>query len=121
MPVIKRAKKLPEPAINKNHLVFPVLSDQVKIAPAPATDASKTGQAVKPGQPVKIKVKSTRTPCQYIEWPLQRQTIVVTEALTTIPNLMGHFYMCWFLTSAYFLVSNRLEHSKLGMVCIFYA
>ncbi len=37
----------------------------------------------------------------------------------TMPYI--HFNMSWFLTSAYFLLSNTLDHSKLCMVCIFYA
>ncbi len=38
---------------------------------------------------------------------------------SVIPNLMGHFHMPWFLTSAYFSVSNTLHHLKLGMVCLY--
>ena len=51
-PVIKRSKKAPETLIDKQQLAFPVLSDSVKIAAAPAPGG------LKPRQPIKIKVNA---------------------------------------------------------------
>ena len=44
----------------------------------------------------------------------QLQAAHISQPAQILPNLMGHFYMSCFLTSACFLVSSTLDHSELA-------
>ena len=77
--------------------------------------------AVDPSQTCFPKKKKTRINTIGLQYQIMTDNFINNSSFSAIPNFMGHFYMSWFLTSAYFPVSTTLDYSNIDKDCIFYA